>query len=512
MAQTRDLTYLGSPFGEGKGEAYILPKSDTPAYFLEYLKRGQDEAKAQKAALETQKAAQQKTLEDWDVNYWIGHQEYFNPKVKEVYNEGVDLLSRGYNLKDMSQKPVADWVKKQHDIEKQAQLSTTYGTQADKILNMKPEDAQKYTKASLLEAKQFYLDHPKYTEDMAKSISGMPQLQTTLDMPTDIRDGKGITEFKSKLDNAYFNALTLDDKIKEILNYREQYKKSTKDRLINMPIKDFDILDPIEREKAIDEFVETQAKQITIPYLDEEAIQKVKLDQDKLAEEKRANKVKEALKNRELDINEKQFKALNTSMGSGYEQFIDGLVTGDKSAFAFAQPSSISNGMFTTTIQTKLGDKTVQQTVIARPRYVDGTKVYGGKAGEKYVAFDYYDASNPTKKIEGNVYGKSSNINTIRVQNSDGSIDEDGRRELSGMAQQNFSDFVKQTGLGYETPIQVGGKYYNIDDETDKGKKKSEKVETKTKTSGSSGRKVVRTGTYNGKKVIQYSDGTIEYQ
>lgn len=512
MAQTRDLTYLGSPFGEGKGEAYILPKSDTPAYFLEYLKRGQDEAKAQKAALEKQKAAQQKTLEDWDVNYWIGHQEYFNPKVKEVYNEGVDLLSRGYNLKDMSQKPVADWVKKQHDIEKQAQLSTTYGTQADKILNMKPEDAQKYTKASLLEAKQFYLDHPKYTEDMAKSISGMPQLQTTLDMPTDIRDGKGITEFKSKLDNAYFNALTLDDKIKEILNYREQYKKSTKDRLINMPIKDFDILDPIEREKAIDEFVETQAKQITIPYLDEEAIQKVKLDQDKLAEEKRANKVKEALKNRELDINEKQFKALNTSMGSGYEQFIDGLVTGDKSAFAFAQPSSISNGMFTTTIQTKLGDKTVQQTVIARPRYVDGTKVYGGKAGEKYVAFDYYDASNPTKKIEGNVYGKSSNINTIRVQNSDGSIDEDGRRELSGMAQQNFSDFVKQTGLGYETPIQVGGKYYNIDDETDKGKKKSEKVETKTKTSGSSGRKVVRTGTYNGKKVIQYSDGTIEYQ
>ena len=240
--------------------------------------------------------------------------------------------------------------------------------------------------------------------------------------------------------------------------------------------------------------------------------QKEKLDQDKLAEEKRANKVKEALRNRELDINEKQFKALNTSMGSGYEQFIDGLVTGDKSAFAFAQPSSISNGMFTTTIQTKLGDKTVQQTVIARPRYVDGTKVYGGKAGEKYVAFDYYDASNPTKKIEGNVYGKSSNINTIRVQNSDGSIDEDGRRELSGMAQQNFSDFVKQTGLGYETPIQVGGKYYNIDDETDKGKKKSEKVETKTKTSGSSGRKVVKTGTYNGKKVIQYSDGTIEYQ
>ena len=63
MAQTRDLTYLGSPFGEGKGEAYILPKGDTPAYFLEYLKRGQDEAKAQKAALETQKAAQQKTLE-----------------------------------------------------------------------------------------------------------------------------------------------------------------------------------------------------------------------------------------------------------------------------------------------------------------------------------------------------------------------------------------------------------------------------------------------------------------
>ena len=42
MAQTRDLTYLGSPFGEGKGEAYILPKSDAPAYFLEYLKRGQD--------------------------------------------------------------------------------------------------------------------------------------------------------------------------------------------------------------------------------------------------------------------------------------------------------------------------------------------------------------------------------------------------------------------------------------------------------------------------------------
>lgn len=502
MAQTRDLTYLGSPFGEGKGEAYILPKSDTPAYFLEYLKRGQDEAKAQKAALETQKAAQQKTLEDWDVNYWIGHQEHFNPKVKEVYNEGVDLLSRGYNLKDMSQKPVADWVKKQHDIEKQAQLSTTYGTQADKILNMKPEDAQKYTKASLLEAKQFYLDHPKYTEDMAKSISGMPQLQTTLDMPTDIRDGKGIIEFKSKLDNAYFNALTLDDKLKEILNYREQYKKSTKDRLINMPVKDFDILDPIEREKAIDEFVETQAKQITIPYLDEEAIQKVKLDQDKLAEEKRANKVKEALRNRELDINEKQFKALNTSMGSGYEQFIDGLVTGDKSAFAFAQPSSISNGMFTTTIQTKLGDKTVQQTVIARPRYVDGTKVYGGKAGEQYVAFDYYDASNPTKKIEGNVYGKSSNINTIRVQNSDGSIDEDGRRELSGMAQQNFSDFVKQTGLGYETPIQVGGKYYNIDDETDKGNKKPINVNTKTKTSNSGGVSVVGT-TPNGFPILK---------
>jgi hypothetical protein len=511
MAQTRDLTYLGSPFGEGKGEAYILPKSDTPAYFLEYLKRGQDEAKAQKAALEKQKEEQQKALEDWDVNYWIGHQEYFNPKVKEVYDEGVDLLSRGYNLKDMSQKPVADWVKKQHDIEKQAQLSTTYGTQADKILNMKPEDAQKYTKASLLEAKQFYLDHPKFTEDMAKSISGMPQLQTTLDMPADIKDGKGISEFKNKLNNAYFSALTLEDKIKEILAYREQYKKSTKARLMQIPVKDFDILDPIEREKAIDEFVETQARQITMPYLDEEAIQKVKLEQDKLAETKRANKAKEAKKDRELDIKEKQFKALNTSMGSGYEQFINGLVTGDKSAFAFAQPSSISNGMFTTTIQTKSGDKTLQQTVIARPRYVDGSKVYGGKQGEKYVAFDYYDANNPTKKIEGNVYGKASYVNTIRVQNSDGSIDEEGRRELSGMAQQNFSDFVKQTGLGYETPIQVGGKYYSIDDETDKGNKKPEKVETKIKTS-SSGKKVVRTGTYNGKKVVQYSDGTIEYQ
>ena len=502
MAQTRDLTYLGSPFGEGKGEAYILPKSDAPAYFLEYLKRGQDEAKAQKDALEKQKEAQQKALEDWDVNYWIGHQEHFNPKVKDIYDEGVDLLSRGYNLKDMSQKPVAEWVKKQHDTEKQAQLSTTYGTQADKILNMKPEDAQKYTKASLLEAKQFYLDHPKYTEDMAKSISGMPQLKTTLDMPTDIRDGKGITEFKSKLDNAYFNALTLDDKIKEILNYREQYKKSTKERLMQMPVKDFDILDTVEREKAINEFVETQARQITMPYLDEEAIQKVKIEKAELAEKIRANKVAEALKRRELDINEKQFKVLNTTMGSGYEQFIDGLVTGEKSAYSFAQPSSISNGMFTTTIQTKSGDKTVEKTVVARPRYVDGSKVNGGKAGEKYVAFDYYDASNPTKKIEGNVYGKASNINTIRVQNSDGSIDEEGRRELSGMAQQNFDNFAKTTGFGYETPIQVGGKYYNIDDETDKGNNKPIKVNTKTKTSNSGGVSVVGT-TSNGFPIIK---------
>ena len=239
-----------------------------------------------------------------------------------------------------------------------------------------------------------------------------------------------------------------------------------------------------------------------MPYLDEEAIQKVKIEKAELAEKIRANKVEEALKRRELDINEKQFKVLNTTMGSGYEQFIDGLVTGDKSAYSFAQPSSISNGMFTTTIQTKSGDKTVEKTVVARPRYVDGSKVKGGKAGEKYVAFDYYDASNPTKKIEGNVYGKASNINTIRVQNSDGSIDEEGRRELSGMAQQNFDNFAKTTGFGYETPIQVGGKYYNIDDETDKGNNKPIKVNTKTKTSNSGGVSVVGT-TSNGFPIIK---------
>ncbi len=265
MAGTsRDLTYLGSPFGEGRADAYIFPQNTTPDYFVEALKVGREQKDKQEKAAAEQKAANEKAIKDWSVNYWLGHSSHFTQKAKDIYDEGVDLMAKGFNLGDPRSPEVASWIKKKHDTEVEAKNSTDYGVQAEKILNMTPADMQKYTKASLKAATDFYAKKPEYNSNIeAIQKQGFPTLVELQPMPEYIKNGKDITEFKSKMETEIMDAKTLKAQNEIRDKYKLLYKDAMKPILMSLNTADFDYENPADKEAAVDKFIQMRMEQIT---------------------------------------------------------------------------------------------------------------------------------------------------------------------------------------------------------------------------------------------------------
>ena len=261
MAQSRNLTYLDSPFKQGIGKATVVNTGDVATAFNEGMKNVRKVREDENTAIKTEKAEQKKTVEDYKVDYFIGHQAYFQNQIDDVRKEGVNLMMKNYNLKDMTNPEVAAYQKRKIELDSKAKLSKDVGTYMDKVLNMTPADKAKIKTDTYNEAVKF-LDLP-YEEQVKKFQDGtMSRLEMLTPVPqAEIRQAlKNISDGLPKLYEA--PQANLDVIHKEAVAKAKEVVYSLIDpSMINST-------DPAVIKEQIDEYAQAYANTIGRPLED----------------------------------------------------------------------------------------------------------------------------------------------------------------------------------------------------------------------------------------------------
>lgn len=448
---TRDLTYLGSPYGEGKGEAFILPVGDTASVFQDSMKQMKQNADAKAKAAEEKKKADIKKVEDWSVNYWLGHQGYFQGKVKAIHDKGIELMGKGIDINDFTKPEVRDWYKQQHDVEQESKLSTAYGTLADEAMKMKPEDRAKYTKASLAEQQKFFLEHPDFNENMREYVKGVPRLKTREIMPKEIAEGKDIELFNAQAAALLADPTQVADAKARKETVAAQYKKYLQENL-NVNMDEFDKAP--DAQKALDEFINNRVQYFKDTNLDTDKIADNATAAKSQAETARHNKVVESQGWQKLKKEDEQFNKANPAMqGGNYPEYIAALMTGDVSAVSDA----IARGTFNVVQLVKdrtSGDTKRVVTEIRKPVIVKGDKLESHfNPKSTYIKLVPYDDNGKIKD--------KARAEVLELYDENGTVNETSMKKLYGMGLSQYSTSMtvdKINPWGGDVPL--GSKAY----------------------------------------------------
>lgn len=453
---TRNLTYLGNPFEEGKGTAQILENNDS--IFQQNMAKLADQKTAKLAADEKKKKESQKALDDWDINYWLNHQSYFQDKAKKIYDQGVDLLAKGYDLNDKTNKQVAQWYKDQYGLKKEAELSTGFGKLGDALKNMTPDQRSKYTPQSLEEAQSFYFgngtDTPDFIRQMEAIKSGTePQLKVKVEVPNE-EAIKYVNAYNAKIPTLMYGADPVEqEKIKT--KAADDYAKY----LTHITEKDQESMfwnadDPkaartawIEAQKALfKESVDDLAKK---------ADDKRMADQNAIQD--RHNKATEYLKSQDQEIT----KQNNMVQGANTEEWAAALFSGEKDALLRAA----EDGYFNNTKLTSKSDGTQEEVVeeVVKPTYMTGAELKKinpnnpVNEGSTYLVLNRYDTDGKTRITKED--GHPAFVKMYELYDENGEVKAENMAQVIAEAQNGMSmAIVKNKKLPYKAVVPIGTK------------------------------------------------------
>lgn len=456
---SRNLTYLGSPFQQGLGKATVVDTSGVADDFIKGMDNVRANRKAENDAVKAEKLAQQKSVEDYKVDYFIGHQAHFQGAVDDVRREGVDLMMKGYNLKDYKNPEVAEYQKKKIGIDSDAKLSKEIGNYIEKILNLTPEQKGKIKTESYKGAIEF-LDLPFDEQVKAFKNGTMAKLEVLNQLPIE-KFKAAITEINSGLpDLSNLTQAELDVVQQNAVEKAKTFvRQNITDDMINST-------DPATINQEREDYAEAYGNLVKRPFEDlkakNEADMKEKQHKDKMALEYAKLQNEKA----KTALDREKWTAVQRAV-EDYDGFVQEVVDGNL--------DNIRTFEDIMTITVNDGEKDVEYkpTIkIEGKNPLDPQRLLGNQQ-EKYVIIEYpKNAEKETKKI--------------KIRNHDGSVNTQGIQELKGVGRIAFNEQASKTGV-VNTGIKAGA----VTGSQSGGTTTSSSNRTSTQNGASGGKKIV---------------------
>jgi hypothetical protein len=180
---SRNLTYLGSPYQQGTGNATVMPTGDVGAAFMQSMKDLKTQRQKEIDDKEKKKQEAKKTFEDYSIDYYIGHQKYFTEQLKSLRDESAQLMVGGVDFSDMSNPQVAELWKKKAKLANEAKLSVQIKELASDFMKLKPAEISGLSKTSYAEMFNFLTGKTLDEQLAAVQSGGMPQLKPAQKLP-----------------------------------------------------------------------------------------------------------------------------------------------------------------------------------------------------------------------------------------------------------------------------------------------------------------------------------------
>lgn len=417
---SRNLTYLGNPFQQGLGKATVVDTSGVADDFIKGMESVRANRKADNDAIKKEKADQQKSVEDYKVDYFINHQSHFQGAVDDVRREGIDLMMKGYNLKDYKNPEVAEYQKKKIGIDSDAKLSKEIGTYMEKVLNLTPEQKGKIKAESYKGAIDF-LDLPFDEQVKAFKNGTMAKLEVLNELPiTKLRDVAA--QINSGVEKtSYTNQADLDSRQEaDIKRMQDIVRQTITPDMINST-------DPATIKQQIDDYVEVYGGMINKTYEDLKAKSQ---DAAKLKENENKNAIEWAkIQNQKAktQLDRDKWGAVQRAF-EDYDGFVQEVVDGSLDKIRTFED------IMTVTVKDGSEEKTYKPTIEVKGKDVIDPTIILGLQQEKFVKITYPDEPSLNK--------------VIKIRNHDGSVNTDGVNEVKGVGRMPFNKAAKSTGVG----------------------------------------------------------------
>ena len=422
---SRNLTYLGNPFQQGLGKATVVDTSGVADDFIKGMESVRANRKADNNAIKKEKADQKKSVEDYKVDYFIGHQEHFQGAIDEVRKKLVDLNMRGVNLNNYENPEVKEVRRRQIEIDSDAKLSKDIATYIDKGLNLTPEQRSKI-KADSYKGFVEFLDLPFNEQVKAFKNGTMAKLEVLNEVPIE-KFKAAIAEINTGLPNlSNLTQAELDVVQQDAVEKAKTFvRQNITDDMINST-------DPATIKQEREDYAEAYGNLVKRPFEDlkskNEAAAKLKENENKNAIE--WAKIRNAQAKTALD--KAKWSAVQRAV-EDYDGFVQEVVDGNL--------DNIRTLEDVMTVTVNDGDKNVEY----KPQvYVTKMQPKTGAGFNPLII----DIDNQEEYVEI-IYPKSANIPTkkIKVKNKDGSVNTQGVQELKGFGRISFNNQAAKSGV-----------------------------------------------------------------
>lgn len=441
---SRNLSYLGNPYQEGFGKAAIIPTGQSSQQFINEMGKIKEQQRADAAAKAAAKAAEKKSLDDFKVDYFIGHQGYFQDRVKDLQSRWVDLMANNESLGNANNPLSAQLQKDMYAIKNDAALSKQIEGFYDQISKMTPEQKAKVSSKSLNELMDFYaLPFGQQIEGWKNGTA--PKLVTKVEIPN------------AAIDVVLNNYIPKKD---EIFGYSDEEREKewegrfmNADRELRTLITEDMFMDEPDPKKAREDFIASKVGSVRALYDDRKGAAE-------LAQKEKEQKFKEEMERKKLSIAQqrlaldkfKTYSSVKPRVKNDLNNYVQSLVDEDVASLTFAKDL----------MAVEIRDKDGKVISVAKPNiYIDKVSTSRATAGAgesrdggKFMVIEYP----PNAKIPPT---------RIRIKDEEGNITDDGYKMLYGTIQAPYLEFSKEYGVA--TGDDMGQGIGTLDDGSEEG-------------------------------------------
>lgn len=437
----RNLTYLGNPYTEGQGKAAILPTGQSGKQFIDEMSKIKEQQRADAKAKEAAKTAEKKNLDDFKVDYFIGHQGYFQNKVKDLQSRWVDLMANGQSLGDATNPAAAQLQKDMYAIKTEADLSKQIETFYDQVAKMTPEQKAKVSTKSMNELMNFYsLPFEQQIEGWKNGTA--PKLKPKVEIPN------------AAIDVILNNYIPKKD---EIFGYSDEEREKewegrfmNADRELRTLITEDMFMDEPDPKKAREDFIASKVGSVRALYDDRKTAAEMARKDEEFEFKKKIGWANLNQRQREFEYKKyKDFKEMSENAQVDIDAFVDGVVNEDKAVIGTLKH------LLTTDVQETEAGKVVNKKIVPEIKFYSAPPLNTG-AG----VFIQGNDNNWVKYIEIK-YPKKTPIQ-IPITDTDGNITEEGRQLLKGEITVPYLQFTSKYGMpsgriGYKAGQKLSG-------------------------------------------------------
>ena len=437
----RNLTYLGNPYVEGQGKAAIIPTGQSSQQFINEMGKIKEQQRADAAAKAAAKAAEKKSLDDFKVDYFIGHQGYFQDKVKDLQGRWVDLMANNGSLGDAKNPLSAQLQKDMYAIKNDAALSKQIEGFYDQVSKMTPEQKAKVSSKSLNELMDFYaLPFDQQIEGWKNGTA--PKLKTKVEIPN------------AAIDVVLNNYIPKKD---EIFGYSDEEREKewegrfmNADRELRTLITEEMFADEPDPKKAREDFIASKVGSVRALYDDRKTAAEMARKDEEFEFKKKIGWANLNQKQREFEYKKyKDFKEMSENAQVDIDAFVDGVVNEDKAVIGTLKH------LLTTEVEKMEAGKVVKKKIVPEIKFYSAPPLNTG-AG----VFIQGNANNLVKYIQ--IKYPDGKPTQIPITDTDGNITEEGRQLLKGEITVPYLQFTSKYGMpsgtvGYKAGQKLSG-------------------------------------------------------